>query len=203
MWISIFKPSQKNTTRHIYKKVSFYHINRKVDFSLNFWQFSRVLPHLVHPGKLPKVQKSPPGGLCYRQYDFLPTCHKGLHDHLRSVMSMHLWRFFLHFFEFFCIFWVNWTIERSPVLKKKFKKILVQVAPEPSTVEMVRDLVLWKRAVLLKREVWCRVGGCGLAWILAGVRSHARSFPSGKMRIGVRPKEKLKGLMKGALNISL
>ena len=126
-----------------------------------------------------------------------------LHDHLRSVMSMHLWRFFLHFFEFFCIFWVNWTIERSPVLKKKFKKILVQVAPEPSTVEMVRDLVLWKRAVLLKREVWCRVGGCGLAWILAGVRSHARSFPSGKMRIGVRPKEKLKGLMKGALNISL
>ena len=25
---------------------------------------------------------------------FLPTCHKGLHDHLRSVMSMHFWRFF-------------------------------------------------------------------------------------------------------------
>ena len=48
---------------------------------------------------------------------FLPTCHKGLHDHLRSVMSMHFWRSF-HFFDFFCIFWVNWTIERSSVLKK-------------------------------------------------------------------------------------
>ena len=126
MWISIFKPSQKNTTRHIYKKVSFYHINRKVDFSLNFWQFSRVLPHLVHPGKLPKVQKSPPGGLCYRQYDFLPTCHKGLHDHLHIVMSMHFGRFFFTFLNCCAFFvstgphvghlWKNLTLGFSPKL---------------------------------------------------------------------------------------
>ena len=70
---------------------------------------------------MPNPSKSSPGGLWKRQNDFLPTCHKGLHDHLRSVMSMHFWRFY-HFFELFCIFWVNWIIERSPVLKKKIKK---------------------------------------------------------------------------------
>ena len=49
----------------------------------------------------------------YLQKSFISS----LHDHLRSVMLMHFWRFH-HFFELFCIFWVNWTIERSPVLKK-------------------------------------------------------------------------------------
>merc|ERR1712218_389559 len=57
-------------------------------------------------------------------------------------MSMHFWRFFSHFLDFFCIFWVNWTTERSPSLKNNSKKFLVQVAPEPPTVEMLRDLVL-------------------------------------------------------------
>ena len=137
MWISIFKPSQKNTTRDIYKKVSFYHINRKVDFSLNFWQFSRVLPHLVHPGKLPKVQKSPPGGLCYRQYDFLPTCHKGLHDHLRSVMSMHFWRF-CHFFEIFCIFWVKWAIFRSKLFWQVGKLFWQVWSPPDNSIQSER-----------------------------------------------------------------
>ena len=74
-------------------------------------------PHLTWNGKLQNHPKSAPDWLWKRLIDFLPTCHKGLHDHLRSVMSMHFWRFF-HFFEIFCMFWVNWTIERSPVLKK-------------------------------------------------------------------------------------
>ena len=56
-------------------------------------------------------------GLGFFHTPTLPTCHKGLHDHLRSVMSMHFLRFFSLFWIFF-IFWVNWTIERSPVLKK-------------------------------------------------------------------------------------
>ena len=90
--------------------------------NLVFWQFSIVPRHVEGYGKLPNLYQSGLGGLWKRLIDFLPTCHKGLHDHLRSVMSMHFWRFF-HFFEIFCMFWVNWTIERSPVLKKKFKKI--------------------------------------------------------------------------------
>ena len=85
--------------------------------NLVFWQFSRVPRHVEGSGKLPNLYQSGLGGLWKRLIDFLPTCHKGLHDHLRSVMSMHFWRFF-HFFEIFCMFWVNWTIERSPVLKK-------------------------------------------------------------------------------------
>ena len=64
--------------------------------------------------------------------------HKIL-DHLPSVMSMHFWCFY--FFEFLN-FWVNWTTERSTVFLKNSKKFLVQVAPEPSTVEMLRDSVL-------------------------------------------------------------
>ena len=87
-----------------------------------FWDFSTPPRPVERCGKIPNPSKSSPGGLWKRQNDFLPTCHKGLHDHLRSVISMHFWRFY-HFFELFCIFWVNWTIERSPVLKKKFKKI--------------------------------------------------------------------------------
>ena len=87
-----------------------------------FWDFSIDPRHVGSYGKIPNPSKSSPVGLWKRLIDFLPTCHKGLHDHLRSVMSMHFWRFY-HFFELFCIFWVNWTIERSPVLKKKFKKI--------------------------------------------------------------------------------
>ena len=89
--------------------------------NLVFWQFSIVPRHVEGYGKLPNLYQSGLGGLWKRLIDFLPTCHKGLHDHLRSVMSMHFWRFF-HFFEIFWIFWVNWTIKRSPVLKKKFKK---------------------------------------------------------------------------------
>ena len=82
-----------------------------------FWNFSTPPRHVERCGKITNPSKSSPGGLWKRQHVFLPTCHKGLHDHLRSVMSMHFWRFF-HLFEFFCIFWVNGTIERSPVLKK-------------------------------------------------------------------------------------
>ena len=82
-----------------------------------FWDFSIDPRHVGSYGKIPNPSKSSPVGLWKRLIDFLPTCHKGLHDHLRSVMSMHFWRFF-HFFEIFWIFWVNWTIERSPVLKK-------------------------------------------------------------------------------------
>ena len=82
-----------------------------------FWDFSIDPRHVGSYGKIPNPSKSSPVGLWKRLIDFLPTCHKGLHDHLRSVMSMHFWRFF-RFFEIFCRFWVNWTIERSPVLKK-------------------------------------------------------------------------------------
>ena len=64
--------------------------------------------------------------------------HKIL-DHLPSVMSMHFWCFY--FFEFLN-FWVNWTTERSTVFLKNSKKFLVQVAPEPSSVEMLRHLIL-------------------------------------------------------------
>ena len=68
-----------------------------------FWDFSIDLRYVGSYGKIPNPSKSSPGGLWKRQNDFLPTCHKGLHDHLRSVMSMHFWRFFtvLNFFEFF------------------------------------------------------------------------------------------------------
>ena len=82
-----------------------------------FWDFSIDPRHVGSYGKIPNPSKSILVGLWKRLIDFLPTCHKGLHDHLRRVMSMHFWRFY-HFFELFCIFWVNWTIERSPVLKK-------------------------------------------------------------------------------------
>ena len=55
-----------------------------------------------------------------------------LHDHLRSVMSMHFWRFFLlHFLKLFCIFWVNWTKSRSSTVEKNSKKFSVEVAPKP------------------------------------------------------------------------
>ena len=82
-----------------------------------FWDFSTPPRHVDMCGKIPNPSKSLPGGLWRRQNVFLPTCYKGLHDHLRSVMSMHFWRFF-YFFEFFCIFWVNWTIFRSSTVEK-------------------------------------------------------------------------------------
>ena len=50
-------------------------------------------------GKIPNPSKGSPGGLWKRLIDFLPICHKGLHDHWRSVMSMHFLAFF-NFFEF-------------------------------------------------------------------------------------------------------
>ena len=56
-------------------------------------------------------------GLGFFHTPTLPACHKGLHDHLRSVMSMHFWRLF-SLFWIFLHFWVNWTIEKSPILKK-------------------------------------------------------------------------------------
>ena len=60
-----------------------------------FWDFSTHPRHVEGCGKIAKPSKSLPGGLWKRLIDFLPTCHKGLHDHLRSVMSMHFWHFFL------------------------------------------------------------------------------------------------------------
>ena len=64
---------------------------------------------------------------------FLPTCHKGLHDHLHSVISLHFWRFFLTFFKILCIFCVNWTIFILGHLRWKTnsKFFLVEVTPEP------------------------------------------------------------------------
>ena len=95
------------------------------------WQFSISPPaHLTWYGKLQNHPKSTPDWLWKRLIDFLPACHKGLHDHLRSVMWMHFWRFF-YFFEFFWIFWVNWTTERSPVLKKNQKKFWCKLLQSP------------------------------------------------------------------------
>ena len=65
-----------------------------------FWDFSTPPRHVEGCGKIANPSKSSPVGLWKRLIDFLPTCHKGLHDHLRSVMSMHFWRFFSHFWIF-------------------------------------------------------------------------------------------------------
>ena len=86
-----------------------------------FRDFSIDPRHVGSYGKIPNLSKSSPGGMWKRLIHFLPTCHKGLHDHLRTVMSMHFWRFFLPFFNFLHFsFSVNWTICRSFTLEKIF-----------------------------------------------------------------------------------
>ena len=108
-----------------------------------FWDFSIDLRYVGSYGKIPNPSKSSPVGLWKRLIDFLPTCHKGLHDHLRSVMSMHFWRFFFSLFLTFLNFLCQLDHRRITCFEEKnSNKFLVQVASAPSTVEKLRHLIL-------------------------------------------------------------
>ena len=87
-----------------------------------FWDFSIDPRHVGSYGKIPNPSKSSPAGLWKRLIDFLPTCYKGLHDHLRSVMSMHFWRFFSLFWNFLHVLG-QLDHRKITCFEKKFKQI--------------------------------------------------------------------------------
>ena len=70
-----------------------------------------------------------------------------VHDHLRSVMSMHFWRFY-HFLSLFCIFWVNWTIFRSSTVRGgRYYRKKLSIADKLAFFKLSANYRYWKKYI--------------------------------------------------------